>query len=177
MRQPNSIASARRDHQADSQAPAPVSSQPPRFSARTAILSDPGLLDGPKALYLYLDDLSRGRPSVTAKQAYLGTVLNITRQTVRNRLDILEKSGYLKVTRMQACSLFTFGWGFTSDVKPVLHQMSNGVSIPSLLKKQDIQEPPYPLTKRKTCEWCRGAGQRPGAVRGSCPGCGGTGSR
>lgn len=87
-----------------------MSAQPPRFAARSRILTDLAISEGARLLYLYMDDQGRGEPSLSLKRLRMAVILGISSREITRRLAELAKCGYLAIRRTIHTNVYDFAW-------------------------------------------------------------------
>lgn len=158
-----------------------------RIRARITVTKDNTISDGAARLYCLLDDYAREKGECWPSQRTLARELDCTIRLVQYRLAELVQSqivrAEIEVTgsgRRNRYSLFhRISSPPMGDEKSFVTPLQNLSSPPPshLYMNQEIETVPPAPRKRgdRRCDWCHGKGHRPGAVRGSCPGCGGCG--
>lgn len=167
-----------------------MGTQPARFAARTRAIFDAGLHHSSAVIYAALDEYARFDGRSWPRQGDLAIRLGMSRRTVQRGIEQLIELGYVTVKRGRYSNTYQMVWWKStdapsvshlefSDASPVTPQMRHQLRM-HIRKKQDneTEVPPLsPLQGERTmkCFVCRGRGQRPGAIRGTCPGCSGSG--
>lgn len=127
-------------------------------------------------MFLFLDDYARGEGMVPPlKQLRLAVLLQLSRRETVRRLAELGRAGYLQIRRTMTGNFYQFAWAAESQANvPALAQAKcqPGHNVPY---RQETTSTPLTPQRGERCNWCRGKGHRPGAIKGTCPGCKGSG--
>ncbi len=149
-----------------------LANQPPRFAARSGVIRDNVLDDGSARLYLLLDDIGWDGECLI-KQAGLADQLAVSTRTIRDRVSILERTGYVLVDRRQYRTRYVLGWSADRNPASALERQQTGrISPPdrqvssalSLLSKTESSAEQNALSSK--CPNCRGRGLISRIVRG-----------
>ncbi len=150
--------------------------QPPRFAARTKIITDLSISEGSRLLYLFLDDQAHGEARLAMKRLRIAVMMGLSMREVSYRLRNLENAGYVATKRTRGGNVYDLL--LHACALPDVHACSPTSARPctsNLIEQETTRTSPTPPLKKERCQWCRGRGARPGACAGSCPGCDGTG--
>lgn len=163
--------------------------QPPRFAARSKILTDLAVSEGARLLYLFLDDQSRGDRCVKVKRLRMAVQLGIGIREVTRRSQELETAGYLAVERTLRGNMYDLKRTTESHSDVTTESPRKGP--PGHMHAEGVQETssgtptPYGETEEETpgptCPVCQGrcvvsAVSRGMLVARTCGHCGGRGS-
>lgn len=139
--------------------------QPPRFAARSRILTDLSVTEGARLLYLLLDDQSRGDRMVKVKCLRLAVQMGISTRQLTRYLRSLERADYIKTVRTIRGNMYDLLRTSMSDSNQT--SMSAPIGHPCPMHTEGVQEtssrPPTPY------------GENPEKPRAACPDCGGRG--
>ena len=166
--------------------------QPPRFAARSRILTDLSVSEGARLLYLFLDDQSRGERTVKVKCLRLAVQMGISTRQLTRYLRSLERAEYLKTVRTIRGNMYDLLRTPMSDSNqtPMSARIGPLSPIPIVERAREEQEtssrPPTPYGKNPEtpgpiCPECGGRGVKPEVSRGlaiarRCGKCGGRGT-
>ena len=156
-----------------------------RWAHRQQALMDTSMSDGARLLYALMDDWARGDNELYMKQRKMAVGAGLCDRELRNRLHELESAGYIGIVHKMTGNHYVFHRHAGADSNRHGGAARIGTPVPTVYtrnaraqeRQQEIHYPPTPASGGfLKCEVCRGKGQRPGAIRGSCPGpCKGSG--
>lgn len=149
------------------------------------MLTNSELSRNARLLYLTLDNHQRLKNSSWPRQSFLARELGCGVRSVQRYLSELHRAGFCFPERSVSGgpNRYRLFHSYHATELSLPRDRIVATHTTELAGHKAIQEmnpdKESPLTPRKRgelrCSWCRGKGQRAGCVRGSCPGCQGTG--